>query len=95
MTPINWSCAKCSAWARTVDDKLPHHPCPGMAGLMVPLVREGVKAKLIVNEREDFIKRELVQYDANGRPVMSVTTVTDEGESCSVFAPTVNVNVRD
>ena len=90
----NWSCAKCSAWARTVDDKLPHHPCPGRAGLMVPLVREGTKAKLVVNEREDYIKKELVQVDGNGRPVMNVTTETDEGINCTVYPPTVKMDLR-
>lgn len=83
-----WDCPNCDAGARTVDAKIPHHPCPELAGLMVPLVRRGERAKVEAVEREDYIGRELVQTDGNGRPVMAVVTTRDEGQDAVVFVPT-------
>jgi hypothetical protein len=55
---------------------------------MTPLVKEGAKVKIEVVERQDFVGRELVQTDEHGRPVMSVVTTRDDGQDCTVFAPT-------
>lgn len=63
------------------------HPCPGLAGLMVPLVPAGQHCKVEAVEREDWIARELVQTDGEGRPVMAVVTTKDDGQDCTVFAP--------
>jgi hypothetical protein len=93
--PQLWDCPKCPAEARTVDTKIPHHQCPGMAGLMVPLVRRGESVKVEAVEREDYIGRELVQVDGNGRPVMAVVTTRDDGQDCTVFAPTALGSVRE
>lgn len=86
-----WYCQRCSAAARTVDDKIPMHPCPGMAGLLVPLAREGTKLAHVANEREDYVGKEVVQTDENGRPVMNVVTKRDDGEDCTVYAPTASI----
>lgn len=67
------------------------HPCPGLAGLMVPLLREGVRADLRVVEREDYVGNDFVQIDGNGRPVMAVKTVRDDGEDCTVFPSTATI----
>jgi hypothetical protein len=83
-----WYCPSCPSSARTVDGKIPHHPCPGFAGLMVPLVRQGERVKIAAVEREDYIGPELVQTDGNGRPVMAVVTTRDDGQDCTVYAPT-------
>ncbi len=64
------------------------HPCRGMAGLMIPLVPAGQRCKVEAVEREDYIGDELVQTDGNGRPVMSVITTRDDGQDCTVYAPT-------
>lgn len=86
-----WACPRCPAAARTVDDKIPMHNCPNMAGLLIPLVREGVKADFLAVEREDYIGREAVQLDANGRPVMAVVTRRDDGEDRTVYAPAATI----
>jgi pheromone shutdown protein TraB len=52
------------------------------------MVPKGTKAKVEVHEREDYIGRELVRLDDNGRPVMNIITTRDEGQDCMVFAPT-------
>lgn len=88
-SPQLWHCPHCpDVSARTVDDKIPHHPCHGFAGLMAPLQRVGERVKVEAVEREDYIGSELVQLDENGRPVMAVVTTRDDGQDCTVFAPT-------
>jgi hypothetical protein len=83
-----WHCTLCPSAAITRDGSTPMHPCRGMAGLMVPLTPVGVAAELRAVEREDYVGRELVQTDGNGRPVMAVRTLRDDGEDCTVYAPT-------
>lgn len=90
-----WDCPRCTEEARTVDDATPMHRCRGM-GLMVPLIRTGTKAKLVVIEREDYIGTEQVQYDRiNHRPVMAVQTIRDEGQDCTVYAPTATATTEE
>jgi hypothetical protein len=66
-----------------------------MAGLSVPFVADGTRSKLEAVEREDYIGRELVQVDGNGRPIMSVITTRDEGQDCTVYAPCAQGKVRE
>lgn len=88
MLSRHWVCARgCPSWATTHDGRLPHHRCREMAGLMVPLVPEGTRAKVEPVERGDYVGRELVQADAEGRPWMAVTVTRDEGQDTTVFAP--------
>lgn len=87
----NWVCPSCDAAARTVDAKIPMHHCKGLAGLMAPLVVEGEKAKHTAVERGDWVGRESVQYDDNGRPMMAVRTETEDSLSSTVFAPTATL----
>lgn len=90
-----WCCPNCDSSARTVDARIPHHPCAGLAGLMVPLIRKGERAKVEAVEREDFIGSELVQVDGNGRPVMAAVVTRDDGQDCTVFAPTAQGSIRE
>ena len=93
--PQLWYCQKCEAAAQTVDAKVPMHPCPGMAGLMVPLAREGTKIAHFATDREDYVGKEIVQTDENGRPVMNVITKRNDGEDCTVYAPTARMNSQE
>lgn len=88
-----WACPSCDSAARTVDTKTPMHPCKGLAGLMVPLVPEGQRAKHTAVERQDWIGKELVQYDSNGRPTMSVQTETADSLSTTVYSPTARAGM--
>lgn len=63
------------------------HNCRGMALLVVPYVQAGTKGKHTANLRADYVGSECVQTDAEGRPVMSVTTTRDDGEDATVYAP--------
>lgn len=86
----HWTCPNCDSWAITYDDKLPMHPCKSggqLAGMMTPLVLDGVKAKTVAVERGDYVRDELVQVNAHGRPIMAAVTTRDDGQDCTVYAP--------
>lgn len=92
-----WHCERCSATARTVDDKTPMHCCTGrgpLSGLMVPLVLDGTKAKVEAVERGDWVGKETVQANAGGRPVMAAVITRDEGQDCTVYAPTAGIGME-
>lgn len=85
---MNWYCPNCGVTAETRIVANRWHQCAKAGGLTAPMLPEGVKAKVLVNEREDYIGSEMVQTDDNGRPVMSITTERDDGQDVAVFAPT-------
>lgn len=89
--PTVWGCPNCAAVARTPWD-CPNrfHVCSGLAGVLAPMVPAGVRAAVVAVEREDYVGREDVRLDGNGRPVMSVVTTRDDGQDCLVFAPTAH-----
>lgn len=89
-----WECPNCphTHVTRETQPHTPFHPCPGLrAGLTAPMIPAGTKAKVVVNEREDYVGDELVQLH-HGRPVMNVVTVRDDGQDCAVFAPTARAD---
>ena len=91
----HWECPNCAVTSVTRETR-PHsqlHPCRGLNGLAVPLVPAGTRCKIEAVEREDYIGRELVQTDGNGRPVMSVVTTRDDGQDCAIYAPTATVGL--
>lgn len=86
-----WTCAVCGLEDVT-HEALPHtrmHTCRN--GMTTPMQPAGVKCKVEFVEREDYIGKELVQTDANGRPVMSVRITRDDGVDCAVYAPAATV----
>lgn len=90
-----WVCPNCDQMDVTHEAR-PHsrfHTCSGLRGLTAPFVPEGTSCKVVAREREDYVGSELVQTDANGRPVMSVVTTRDDGEDCLVFAPTAQLRI--
>ena len=92
-----WWCPECKKTDQTKDDGTGtrYHTCPKMRGLSVPMVLAGVKAKLVLKEREDYVGKERVQLDPERRrPVMSVQTVRDSGTDLVVFAPTATSSGR-
>ncbi|WP_030248089.1 hypothetical protein [Streptomyces sp. NRRL S-455] len=87
----HWVCPNCPATAVTAGADNRFHPCPGLAGLLAPMVLEGVRARVRAVLREDYVSGEDVRYDGDGRPVTSVVTERDDGQDCAVFAPTARV----
>lgn len=86
----NWHCPGC--WITDTTRGAPNrmHRCPKAGGMVVPLLLEGTKAKIEVVEREDFIGSDQVATDENGRPVMAVVTTREDGQDCTVYAPTAS-----
>ncbi len=68
------------------DGAAQFHECPAL-GIMAPLIPEGMKADVRKVEREDYVGGETVRLDADGRPIMSVVTVREDGQDAAVFAP--------
>jgi len=92
-----WECPACDATDVT-REHAPHtrfHACRGLAGLTAPMVPAGTRCKAEAIEREDYIGGEAVQYDGNGRPVMSVRITRDDGTDVAVYPPTATANGRD
>ena len=63
------------------------HRCSGQRGLTLPLVENGVRARVQLVEREDYIGQEQPMMH-EGRPIMAVTVTRDDSEDRLVFAPT-------
>lgn len=85
-----WECPNCDLQQITHEAE-PHtrfHSCPGLRGLTAPMVPAGTRCKVEAVDREDYVGRELVQTDVDGRPVMSVQTTRDDGTDLAVYAPT-------
>lgn len=92
VTPLrHWVCPNCKQTAITRESK-PHsrmHSCPGLKGIIAPLVEEGVRVQVTAVDREDYVGSELAQTDETGRPVMAVRTDYEDGRNDTVvFAPT-------
>jgi hypothetical protein len=85
-----WYCPQCGKTAQTKGPvRNRFHTCPKLRGLAAPMLPKGVKAKVEVREREDYVNGETVQLDPEQkRPVMSVVTTRDDGQDVAVFAPT-------
>lgn len=92
-----WECPhpRCDVTDVTREAR-PHtrmHQCAGLGGITVPLVPAGTRAEFRVHEREDYVGDERVQLHG-GRPLMNVTTVRDDGQDVTVFAPTARGNTE-
>lgn len=84
-----WQCPNCDL-EEVTHEAAPHtkfHACKGLRGLTAPMVPAGTKCKVEAKDREDYVGKELVQTDGEGRPVMSVITTRDQGQDCTVYAP--------
>ena len=95
-----WYCPKCRREAVT-HGRPPDgngfsqfHNCHKLGGLWCPMLPEGVKGKLEAHEREDYIGKEVVRLDDNGRPIMNITTTRENGQDCTVYAPTATADAR-
>ena len=89
-----WECPNCTATDVTYEAQ-PHsrfHACRGLKGLTAPMVPAGTRCKVEAAEREDYVGKEIVTTDGEGRPVMAVVTTRDEGTDVAVFAAVATGN---
>ena len=91
-----WVCPNCAATDVT-HEASPHtrvHACRGLRGLTAPMVLAGTRCKVQALQRQDYINGDMVQYDGEGRPVMSIVTTRDDGTDCAVLAPCATATVK-
>lgn len=85
-------CPNCGATDATREAQ-PHtrfHSCSRLGGMSMPMVPQGVRAKVEAVVREDYVGAEDVQYDGDGRPIMAALTTRDDGTDVAVYAPTAH-----
>jgi len=84
-----WECPNCPFKDVTYETQVHtrFHKCRGLKGLTAPMVPAGTSCKIEAVEREDYVGKELVQKDGEGRPVMSIVTTRNDGQDCTVLAP--------
>lgn len=92
-----WDCPNCDATQVTNEPRphTPFHSCRGLRGLSAPFLPAGTKAKVEQVDRGDYVGKEEVQTDGEGRPVMAVVTTRDDGQDCTVYAPTATASARE
>jgi hypothetical protein len=84
-----WECPNCTVVDVTRGQPNRFHNCAGLKGIVAPLVPAGADCKVVAVMREDYVGREMVQLDGDGRPVMAVLTVRADGSNdVMVNAPT-------
>lgn len=97
LQPITrWYCPRGCGQEAVTREARPHtkfHVCPKARGLEAPMLPVGVKGKVELKEREDYIGTEMVQLDPErGRPVQSIVTTRDDGIDCAMFMPAATLN---
>jgi hypothetical protein len=85
----HWGCPNCDYTRVTFKSgaQAVIHRCRGLAGLIAPLVEDGVRAKVTAREREDYVGSDLVQVNGDNRPIMSIVTEREDGQDCRILAP--------
>lgn len=87
-----------TAVTREAGEHQRFHVCKGrdgQAGMTVPMQKAGVRCDVRAVEREDYVGAEDVQLNADGRPVMSIITVRDDGQDCTAYAPLATARIGD
>lgn len=93
----HWQCQHCNT--RDVTRGLPNrmHNCPGLGGIVAPLVLEEDARRTLVRARvrEDYVGKDTVQADDEGRPIMAVETLREDGSNdVAVLATCVDVEFK-
>jgi hypothetical protein len=85
----DWYCPNCD----TTDCTRPlppnasrMHTCPGLHMLSAPLIRAGVRCKVVAEVRADYLNGDVQATGDDGKPYMAVRTVRDDGEDLAVNA---------
>lgn len=89
----HWECPNCDHTDVTKQAG-PHsrfHACAALGGFSAPMVPAGTRAKVVAEERQDYIGDEDVQTTSDGRPIMAIRTTRDDGEDLAVYAPTAHL----
>lgn len=92
-----WYCPNCDQTAVTRDAQ-PHtryHTCRGLRGLETPFLPAGVKGFHRTVDREDYLgSNQIPTRDGDGRVVAQIITEREEGQDCTVLAPTAVMRMK-
>lgn len=71
------------------------HSCAAMSGLDVPMIYEGVRAEARLWERQDYEAGDhgRLRLNEDGKPIMAVEVVRDDGSDVAVFAPLASADL--
>lgn len=93
----DWECPNCSTTDTTpllVPNR--YHWCPGLHGLVAPLVRAGTDCKVVALPREDYLRGEIQRTGDDGRPYGGVAVVRPDGSNdLFMFAPLAQANAEE
>lgn len=103
---FRWYCPNCNATKvtqsvhagralRPGENVAVMHHCPGLGGVAAPLVPVGTKAKVVAVEREDYLNGDDAQCTDEGKPIMAVITIREDGSDCAVLAPTARTSLGE
>ena len=86
----DWECPECHKTDQTrplPGNASRMHRCPVLKGIVAPLVRKGVRSRLVAVVREDYVGNEVVTLNSDKKPIMAVRVERDSGFDVAVFAP--------
>lgn len=92
---VDWSCPNCWITATTAAH-MPNrfHQCPGLMGLVAPLIRVGDDCKVTAVERGDYEGREVTQHGDDKRSYCAVRTDRSDGSNdLAVLAPCATARI--
>ena len=95
---IDWHCPNCNVpHVRGPSDLqgVMLHACPGKGGVSCPMIPLGTRAEIVLLAREDYegTERGLMHHE-DGRSIMAVKTVRDEGEDVVIFPGLATVTTK-
>lgn len=92
-----WQCSYCNTRAVTKGQPNRYHNCPGLKGVMAPMVLEEDRGLVLVRTRvrEDYIGKDTVTMNDDGVPIMAVETLRADGSNdLAVMAPCVDIEFK-
>lgn len=94
---LHFECPNCTTtalskvYAPVGGGQIELHSCPGLKGFLAPMVLAGTRCKVEAVEREDYLGKEDVRLNGEGRPIMAVVTTRNDGQDRTVFAPCARI----
>lgn len=92
-----WECPNCDTIdvCKVKPGQSRMHDCPGLKGLVAPMVPAGTRCKVEAEEWQDYVRHdESVRHDSEGRAISSVKVTRDDGEDVAVFPQTATVKME-
>lgn len=93
----SWECPNCDTQdvCSVKPGQTRMHNCPGLKGLVAPLVPLGTRCKTEVVEWEDYVRNpDAVRTDGDGRPVSAVNVTREDGNDVYVFPAAAHVRME-